>query len=166
MYWRKDILIMTIQELITQINIESNDIFDEETEYIQYINAAIDYLSMILVNIRDREVIKTTNIRDGFVVPNDFMSFVPKNGYPIRIVNGLFKTYDGDAVQDVTYSVYKNHVTDVSDFVPFSDFFATYLTQLVSYLVKKKSMMIDYASYDKQFIDYLTGLIQNARGVS
>ena len=93
---------MTIQELITRINIESNDILDEETEYIQYINAAIDYLSMILVNIRDMEVVKTTNIRDGFMVPNDFMSFIPKSGYPIRIVNGLFNTYDGDVVQDVT----------------------------------------------------------------
>ena len=96
---------MTVQELITQINIESNEILDEPTEYIQYINAAIDWLTMILVGIRDREVVKNINIQNLRAVPSDFMSFVPKIGYPIRIINGVFNTYDGETVEDVFYSL-------------------------------------------------------------
>ena len=55
---------MTVQELITQINIESNEILDEPTEYIQYINAAIDGITMILVSIRDREVVKNIGVQN------------------------------------------------------------------------------------------------------
>ena len=116
---------MTVQELITQINIESNEILDEPTEYIQYINAAIDWLTMILVSIRDREVVKNIDVQNLRAVPSDFMSFVPKSGYPIRIINGVFQTYDGDTVEEVFYSVKKNHVSAFDDAIPFSEFFLT-----------------------------------------
>lgn len=157
---------MTVQELITQINIESNEILDEPTEYIQYINAAIDWLTMILVSIRDREVVKNIDVQNLRAVPSDFMSFVPKSGYPIRIINGVFQTYDGDTVEEVFYSVKKNHVSAFADAIPFSEFFYSYLIQLVSFMVKKKSLMTDYASFDKSFIDYLTELIKQARGIA
>ena len=157
---------MTVQELITQINIESNEILDEPTEYIQYINAAIDWLTMILVSIRDREVVKNIDVQNLRAVPSDFMSFVPKSGYPIRIINGVFQTYDGDTVEEVFYSIKKNHVSAFDDAIPFSEFFHSYLIQLVSFMVKKKSLMTDYAAYDKQFIDYITEQIKAARGIA
>lgn len=157
---------MTVQELITQINIESNEILDEPTEYIQYINAAIDWLTMILVSIRDREVVKNIDVQNLRAVPSDFMSFVPKSGYPIRIINGTFETYDGETVKGVFYSVRKNHVDDMDDPIPFSEFFHQYLVQLISFMVKKKSLMTDYAAYDKTFIDYITEQIKVARGIT
>ena len=40
---------MTAGELITMINLDTNEILDDSAEYIPYINAAIDYLVMILV---------------------------------------------------------------------------------------------------------------------
>ena len=49
--------------------------------------------------------------------------------------------------------------------VPFSEFFTSYLVQLISFLIKKKSLMIDYANYDKGFIDHLTALIKASREV-
>ena len=56
-----------------------------------------------------------------------------------------------------------------SDGTPFrfgiSEFFHQYLVQLVSFMVKKKSLMTDYAAYDKQFIDYVTEQIKVARGI-
>lgn len=157
---------MTVQELITQINIESNEILDEPTEYIQYINAAIDWLTMILVSIRDREVVKNIDVQNLRAVPSDFMSFVPKSGYPIRIINGTFQTYDGEQVEEVFYSTKKSHVDSFDDAIPFSESFHSYLIQLVSFMVKKKSLMTDYASFDKSFIDYLTELIKQARGIA
>ena len=53
---------MVVKELITLVNVESNEILDEQLEYIQYINAAIDWLATILVSIKDREVVKNTDI--------------------------------------------------------------------------------------------------------
>ena len=156
---------MTVQELITLIDVESNEILDDTNEYIQYINAAIDYLSMLLVAIRDREVIKVMDVANNNAIPSDFMGFVPKQGYPIRIVNGSFNTYSGDTIEGVFYSICKNHISNFGDAIPFTEFFHSYLVQLVSYLIKKKSLMLDYASYDKGFIDHLTVLIKTARGV-
>lgn len=156
---------MTVQELITMIDLESNEILDNSNEYIPYINAAIDYLSMILTSIGDRESLKNVTIKNNMAVPSDFMAFVPKSGYPIRIVNGSFQTYDEQSIEDVYYSVKKNHISNMTHIVPFSEIYLSYLVQFVSYLVKKKSLMIDYANYDKTFIDNLTQLIQLAKGV-
>lgn len=156
---------MTVQELITLIDVESNEILDDTNEYIQYINTAIDYLSMVLLSIRDREVVKVMTVTNNNAIPSDFMSFVPKQGYPVRIINGSFATYGGDTVNDVYYSIRKNHISNFGDAIPFTEFFHSYLVQLVSYLIKKKSLMLDYANYDKGFIDHLTELIKSARGV-
>lgn len=155
---------MTVGELITQINLDSNDILDDEVEYIPYINAAIDYLSMVLVSIKDREVIKTIDITDNLVVPTDFMGFLPKSGYPVRTVSGVFKTYSGDAVTGVSYTIKKNHIGNNSDVVPFSELYYSFLVQLVSFLVKKKSLMMDFASFDKTFISDLTNAVLAAKG--
>lgn len=157
---------MVVSELITLVNVESNEILDEQLEYIQYINAAIDWLTTILVSIKDREVVKNMDIPDKRAVPSDFMGFAPKTGYPIRIINGTFETYDGRTVNQVFYSVRKNHIDDLDDTIPFSEFFHQYLAQLISFMVKKKSLMTDYAAYDKTFIDYITEQIKTARGIT
>ena len=157
---------MVVKELITLVNVESNEILDEQLEYIQYINAAIDWLATILVSIKDREVVKNTDIPNLKAVPSDFMGFVPKIVYPISIINGTFETYDGETVKGVFYSVRKNHVDDMDDPIPFSEFFYQYLVQLISFMVKKKSLMTDYAAYDKTFIDYITEQIKVARGIT
>lgn len=157
---------MNVKELITLIDVESNEIVDEQSEYIQYVNHAIDTLSMILVTIRDREVVKNTNIADNAPVPTDFMAFVPKSGYPVRILGNVFKTYDGTPVNEVFYSIRKNHIDTFDDTIPFSEFFHSYLVQMVSFLVKKKSLMTEYASFDKSYIDYMTELIKSARGIA
>lgn len=163
---RGGITIMTVSELITMINLESNEILDDNTEYIQYINAAIDYLSMILTSICDREVIKTATIANGQVVPSDFMQFIPANGYPVKIDNKIFYTFNEEKpVPGVMYAVKKNHISDMDNMIPFSELYISYLVLMVSYLVKKKSLMIDYANFDKGFIDDLTRQIQTSKGV-
>lgn len=159
---------MTAGELITMINLDTNEILDDSAEYIPYINAAIDCLVMILVPMKDREVVKSMDINDNNPVPGDFTAFVPAVGYPVRIVNGAFQTsfqtYGGKTVNDVFYAVKKPHVSDETDSIPFSEIFHFVLVQLVSFLVKKKSLMLDYANADKAFIADLTSAIQAARG--
>jgi len=154
---------MTVGELITQINLESNDILDNRSEYIPYVNAAIDYLSMVLVAMKDSEVVLSMTINDNDVIPTNFMRFVPQNGYPVKTESGVFKTYDGGNVS-AYYAVRKNHISGDSDAVPFGEMYQAYLVQLVSFLVKKKSLMIDFASFDKTFIADLTQAIQASKG--
>lgn len=155
---------MTAGELITMINLDTNEILDDSTEYIPYINAAIDYLTMALIPMKDREVVRSMDITNNYPVPGDFTAFVPAVGYPIRIVNGSFQTYGGKTVKDVFYAVKKPHVSNDTDSIPFSETFHFVLVQLVSFLVKKKSLMVDYANADKAFIADLTTAIQAARG--
>lgn len=155
---------MTVGELITMINLDTNEILDDSTEYIPYINAAIDYLTMALIPMKDREVVRSMDITNNYPVPGDFTAFIPTAGYPVRIVNGSFQTYGGKTVNDVFYAVKKPHISDETDSIPFSEIFHFVLVQLVSFLVKKKSLMLDYASADKAFITDLTTAIQNARG--
>ena len=51
----------------------------------------------------------------------------------------------------------------MDDAVPFSEMYTFALVQIVSYLVKKKSLMIDFANADNAFIQQLTEAIKGAR---
>ena len=154
---------MNIAELITLINLESNEILDDRAEYIPYINAAIDYMSWLLVQAKDAEVIKSAVIKDGSIVPSNFVAFVPKDGYPVTIFNGSFSTYCGKDV-NCYYGICKNHVANEDDLVPFSDQYVFSLVQIISFLVKKKSLMLDYANFDKGFIGDVMQNLANAKG--
>lgn len=160
---RKDIGIMTAEEMITQINIETNEILDDVKEYIPYINAAIDVLAMMLVPVKDVEVLKQIDINNNDSVPSDFQSFIPSSGYPVEIADGVFCTYDGEPVKSVYYATRKPHINDLSNAIPFSEYYIFPLIQIISYLVKKKSLMIDFANADNAFVQQLQGIIQNAR---
>ena len=154
---------MNIAELITLINLESNEILDDRAEYIPYINAAIDYMSWLLVQAKDAEVIKSAVIKDGSIVPSNFVAFVPKDGYPVTIFNGSFSTYGGKDV-NCYYGICKNHVSNEDDLVRFSDQYVFSLVQIISFLVKKKSLMLDYANFDKGFIGDVMQNLANAKG--
>ena len=154
---------MTVNELITQINIDTNAILDDNTEYLPYINASIDILASLLIPMHDTEVVKHKTIHNDDVVPSDFMSFVPGSGYPVEVYDGVFNTYDGQDVGDVYYAIRKPHISQMDDAVPYSDYYVFPLIQIVSYLVKKKSLMIDFANADSAFVQQLTQIIKDAR---
>lgn len=154
---------MTVDELITTINLDTNEILDDNSEYIPYINTAIDTLSMILANMHDIEVTKCKDISNNAAVPSNFLQFMPVSGYPITIRDGVFLTYDGVTVPNVYYAVKMPHIANTDDAVPFSEMYTFALVQIVSYLVKKKSLMIDFANADNAFITQLTEIIKNAR---
>jgi hypothetical protein len=154
---------MTVNKLITQINIDTNEILDDSSEYIPYINASIDILASLLIPMHDTEVVKEKTIRDNDVVPTEFMTFVPGSGYPVEIYNGVFKTYDGHDVKHVYYAVRKAHIASMDDAVPFADYYVFPLIQIVSYLVKKKSLMIDFANADSAFVQQITQIIKDAK---
>lgn len=154
---------MTIDELITLINLDSNEILDDSDEYIPYINAAIDYLSWLLVQAKDAEVIKSAVITHNMTIPSNFIMFIPKDGYPVTLFNGSFSTYMEKPVE-CYYAYAKNHIEDRTDLVPFSEPYIFSLVQIVTFLVKKKSLMLDYASFDKSFVSEIMQALATAKG--
>lgn len=118
---------------------------------------------MMLVPVKDIEVLKQIDINNNDSVPSDFQSFIPSSGYPIEIADGVFCTYDGEPVKSVYYATRKPHINDLSNAIPFSEYYIFPLIQIISYLVKKKSLMIDFANADNAFVQQLQGIIQNAR---
>lgn len=113
---------MLVSALIDLINL-SVETYDEyePAVLIPYINYASDELSLDLANAGDQEFIDTPTISTGDTVPDTFVQFIPKNGYPVRIVNNLF-VVDAGTTATIKYSVTKPWVTGIGDTVPFRQY--------------------------------------------
>ena len=109
---------MLVSALIDLINL-SVETYDEyePSVLIPYINYAADELAFDLAIAGDQEFITTATISNGDSVPDTFVQFVPKNGYPVNIVNGNFVT--AAATVQIKYASTKPWVSGISDTVPF-----------------------------------------------
>jgi len=157
---------MLVQDLINLINLEADELLDEDTDNIPYINAAIDYLSFSLSGMGSSDCMTMVQVTPGLPVPSDFIEFVPKNGYPVYISGGLFYTNTGDPVK-IKYVVAQPHVSAVTDVIPFKDMYVTTLVFIASYLIKKKTYIpVEYTATDKAFISDVIASIKAAKGVA
>ena len=158
---------MLVQDLINLINLEADELLDEDTDNIPYINQAIDLLSFTLAGIGDPEMITTVDIINGVDVPSNFIDFMPHNGYPIFISGGKFCLSGVEIVHKAKYSIAQPHVSAVTDTVPFKDMYAGCLVMIASYLIKKKTYIpVEYCNEDKAFVGDLMAAIKAAKGVS
>ena len=158
---------MLVQDLINLINLEADELLDEDTDNIPYINLAIDLLSFTLAGIGDPEMITTVDIINGVDVPSNFIDFTPHNGYPIFISGGKFCLSGVEIVHKAKYSIAQPHVSAVTDTVPFKDMYAGCLVMIASYLIKKKTYIpVEYCNEDKAFVGDLMAAIKAAKGVS
>ena len=160
---------MLVQNLIDLINLEADELLDSDTDNIPYINQAIDFLSFTLAGMGDPENITTMDIFNGDDVPSNFIDYVPHNGYPLFISLGKFYTLNSSqsCVRKVKYSTAKNHVSAVTDTIPFKDMYTGCLVLIASYLIKKKTYIpVEYCNEDKAFVGELMAAIKAAKGVS
>lgn len=156
---------MLVQDVINLINLEADELLDEDTDNIPYINAAIDYLSFTLAGMGSSDCMTTVQIVSGLPVPSNFIEFVPQNGYPAYISGGLFYTNNGGAVK-VKYATAQPHVSVITDTIPFKDMYVTTLVFIASYLIKKKTYIpTEYTNTDKAFISDIVTSIKAAKGV-
>jgi len=157
---------MLVQDVINLINLEADELLDEDTDNIPYINAAIDYLSFTLAGMGSSDCMTTLQIVSGLPVPSNFIEFVPQNGYPAYIFGDLFYTNNGGAVK-VKYATAQPHVSVITDTIPFKDMYVTTLVFIASYLIKKKTYIpTEYTNTDKTFISDIVASIKAAKGVS
>lgn len=156
---------MLVQNLIDLINLEADELLDEDIDNIPYINSAIDYLSFTLAGLGSSDCMNTIVITDNTPVPNNFIEFVPKNGYPIYIDNDVF--YTSGKTITAKYSIAKPHISTITDTIPFRDMYASTLVLIASYMIKKKSYIpVEYTSSDKAFIADVLNSIKAAKGGS
>ena len=158
---------MLVQELINLINLEADELLDEDTDNIPYINQAIDYLSFTLCGMGDPEIINVMDISSNVDVPSNFVDFVPHNGYPLYIQNNKFwvTTSSGLTLNKVKYSISKAHVSTVSDTIPFNDMYAGTLVLIASYMIKKKTYIpVEYCNEDLTFVQAVLASIKAAKG--
>ena len=158
---------MQVQNLIDLINLEADELLDQDTDNIPYINQAIDLLSFTLAGIGDPEMITTVDLINGVDVPSNFVDFVPHNGYTVFISGGKFCLSGVEIVHKAKYSVTQPHVSAITDTVPFKDMYAGCLVMVASYLIKKKTYIpVEYCNEDKAFVGELLATIKAAKGVS
>lgn len=160
---------MLVQDLIDLINLEADELLDEDTDNIPYINQAIDYLSFTLCGMGDPEMINVMDITSNADIPINFVDFIPHNGYPIYIQTNKFwvMTSSGLPIKQVKYSIAKPHISTITDQVPFKDMYAGTLVLIASYLIKKKTYIpVEYCNEDKSFVSDVLTAIKAAKGVS
>jgi hypothetical protein len=159
---------MLVQDIINLINLEADELLDEDTDNIPYINQAIDFLSFLLDSAGDPEMIMTVDMRTGTDVPSNFVDFVPHNGYPVFVSGGKFIVNGtGGIVYQVKYSITKPHVSTVADTIPFKEMYSGCLVFIASYLIKKKTYIpVEYCNEDKAFMSELLAAIKAAKGVT
>ena len=159
---------MLTQDLINLINLEADELLDEDTDNIPYINQAIDYLSFTLCGMGDPEMINCMDISPNTDVPSNFVDFIPHNGYPLYIQNNKFNLLSNDSkINQVKYSVVKPHVNTITDTIPFKDMYSGVLVLIASYLIKKKTYIpVEYCNEDKSFVSDVLTAIKAAKGVT
>ena len=154
---------MLVSELYNNIayntdNIDAPDFADA----LQYINAAIDYLSTKLIAAKDPLLTNSMDISNGLPVPSNFVQFVPANGYPVYHMSGTFYTTTGATVKKVKYSYMLPHVTALADTVPFPDFYTSLVVETASELINKRTPGISIAQ-DSAVLTELFNTLQAAK---
>jgi len=81
--------------------------YDDE-EILDYLNAAFDYLSLVLASANDPQMVKKTIVKHNDPVPDDFISLV--GAYPLNIVNGVFELLDTSAFVEIRYFAKKGRI--------------------------------------------------------
>lgn len=156
---------MLVQNLIDQITLEAGDLLDTPTDAIQYINAASDYLSFVLIGMKSSDCMRTVDVVDNLPVPSDFVEMVPQSGYPVYIDNDTF--YTNGATVKVKYSISKPHVSQVTDVIPWKDMYASVLVLIASYMIEKKSYIpASKTERDKPFYQDVLAAIAKAKGAA
>jgi hypothetical protein len=150
--------------MINLINLEASGLVDEDLDYMLYINAAMDLLNFNLLANNIVEFMDTVTITDGYPVPSNFVTFIPKTGIPCRKFGKVFKTYHSSVTADYACSV--PHVSVVTDTIPFDDLYITTLVFIASFLIKKKSYIpTEYTQADYAYVASLVQPILKAKGV-
>jgi hypothetical protein len=133
---------MLISAIVDRIEfeLENFDVPDTSAPLIDYINDAIDYVSMRMAEVGDPEFITSTTINDGMDRPANFLKFIPPSGYPYKVENGKFVALPGaPSSATVRHTYTKPHVSAESDTFPMLDYYASLVVRVAAMLAQNKN---------------------------
>lgn len=157
---------MLVQEIISLINLEADELLDEDTDNIPYINAALELINFEIIAAGVPDLSSSIIITDGSVVPSNYVSFLPRNGYPCRRIGNVFKVDSGGSIT-IVYACSIPRVSVVTDTIPLSDMYVSTIVLIASYLIKKKSYIpTEYTSADYAYVQSVIAPIIKAKGGS
>jgi hypothetical protein len=123
---------VTVNEIISRARERVNDdqaVGYENTEWIQYINGAIDWLSNLLVSIKYELMVDEFVCSGSVSLPSDYISMVGKE--PVYFKNGTVYGYDSNPIT-IRYWKSMPHISLVTETIPFPDIFNDLIIQIVS----------------------------------
>jgi hypothetical protein len=133
---------MLISAIVDRIEfeLENFDVPDTAAPLIDYINDAMDYVSMRMAEAGDPEFIAETVIAVGSDRPANFLNFVPKNGFPYFVLGGKFAGMAGaPSNARIRYSYTKPHVSAEGDTFPMPDYYAGLVMKIAALFALNKN---------------------------
>lgn len=105
-------LLWRVRERITDTNLNGADNEFTNTELVGYLNDAIDWLSLSLIQAKDPEMIQEITIADSDTIPLNYHSLC--GIFPVTITGNVFNILDGSASVSIRYFSTKNHINYVA----------------------------------------------------
>ena len=134
-------LIAEIMRRIRQ-RIADEDVIEYDNQtLVGYLNDAIDWFSLQLIQAKDPEMIKETTIADGSDIPPGY--YATCGIFPIRIVGSNIRIMDGSDSVEIRYFATKPHIQYVAEtlayvpaYSPFKPIYDTILIQKAAILAR------------------------------
>jgi len=143
----------TVSTLLTVVRKKIRDttsIEYQDSELIDFLNDALDYMSSFMIRIKDGESIKVVSVAGNITKPDDFDSIV--GSQLLYLENDSIKTLTGGTLM-MRYYAMKPHVSTISDIVPFKASIEPLLAQLTAiYALNRNEFDVsqDQTLFEKQ----------------
>jgi hypothetical protein len=131
----------TIANLLWRVRerITDTDVIEfENIELVGYLNDAIDWLSLQLVQANDPEAVIEATISDGTTVPATYHSLC--GIFPVKITGNIFKILDGSATLDIRYFAVKSHISFVSASTSYDPMYSPFKPSYDTFLIQKTAI--------------------------
>lgn len=159
-------ILWRVRERITDTDLNGVDTDFTNTELVGYLNDAIDWLSLQLIQAKNPEMVKEMMVTEGCIVPINFDSFCGL--FPVALTGNRFNILDGSPSVAIRYFAVKNHVKYVASsehyepmYSPFKPAYDTLLIQRTAILALNRNA--DDVSQDEKILAQQTaGGVVNA----
>ena len=152
---------MIVTDFLVQLRREVKDVQNvgyTDLELIQFTNAAIQEVNLLLVKAKDPFMAADITITGGMAVPDDFLS--PVGVVPVHINGGLFVIDDGSASVPARYWKKLPYVAAMDDTMPLPDWYMPVISRAAAiFALNRNEYQIDQ---DKGLMSDIAALLESA----
>ena len=152
---------MIVTDFLLQLRREIKDVQNvgyTDSELIQFTNAAIQEVNLLLVKAKDPFMASDITIANGMAVPGDFLSMV--GVVPVHINGGLFVIDDGSLSIPARYWKKLSYVAAMDDTMPLPDWYMPVISRAAAiFALNRNEYQIDQ---DKGLMSDIAALLESA----